>query len=128
MTAQVNDILPDVCQAYGATFVVNYFEDKERKTIARDGLHLTPHGARLVADRIAQHIYDRLPANRPFIHMGPQQERGSMNHIPDRRQPELYNNQAALPPCPGLQAQERGQLRPNPPYPIIDIGERWARQ
>ena len=47
MTAQVNDILPDVCQAYGPTFVVNYFEDKERKTIARDGLHLTSHGARL---------------------------------------------------------------------------------
>ena len=123
-TAQVNDMLSDICQAYGATFVVNYFEDKERKAIARDGLHLTPHGARLVSNRIAQHIYDRLPANRPFVHMGPQQERGSVNHRPFQRQSEMYYNQAAFP----LQVLEEGKLRPNPPYPITDMGGRWARQ
>ena len=120
-TAQVNDMLSDICRAYGVTFIVNYFEDKKRKAIARDGLHLTPHGARLVSDRIAQHIYDRLPANRPFLHRGPQQERGSMNHRPYQRQPEMYHNQAALQPCPGPQAPGGGQLRPNPPYPIIDM-------
>ena len=111
-TAQVNDMLSDICQAYGATFVVNYFEDKERKAIARDGLHLTFHGARLVSERIAHHIYDRLPVNRPFVHMGPQQERGSMNHRPYQRQPEMYHNQAALPPCPRLQAPQGGKLQP----------------